>query len=479
MLDTLIGSPNKARSGYPIVADAAIGLRAADRARPRVAAEGQPSRLRIANDPIKRSLERRPIARRCDQTLRSSLREDDWGDTLEPLPQLAMVVLEELTRFYNIVRHAGYELRFRNDSWFVIDRRSNLAALGNFIDRRSEEGGDSSRPVAKPKYERAERARRLGVSDSRVVQTHCRSVAQAETSAVNCEASVFDPAGNFVGSLEILSIDPKQPVPVDGMTRAILQTAARAIEARLFRDQYRHEWIVMVSPDEAPGSAMLFAVDRYQHIVAADRYARAVLTSSNDVLEAVGCGNSISLWVLFEKDLALFRNKDGRDIPTRLIPAGTAEAWSALITPPDGNPTPWRELDANLHTRPRNGEIGFIRQLTAAPVARGGLSPGVLKRVREYIDANLETDVGLDALSKVAGLSRCHFARAFKQSVGTTPHNFLMYRRFCKAVEFIADTNLPLAEIALAAGFSDQSHFSRRFRQYIGVSPSAFRRSQR
>jgi AraC family transcriptional regulator len=54
-----------------------------------------------------------------------------------------------------------------------------------------------------------------------------------------------------------------------------------------------------------------------------------------------------------------------------------------------------------------------------------------------------------------------------------------MYRRFCKAVEFIADTNLPLAEIALAAGFSDQSHFSRRFRQYIGVSPSAFRRSQR
>jgi AraC-like DNA-binding protein len=478
MLNTLIGSPNKVRSRYPIVPDAAIGLRAADRARPHVAAEGQPSRLRTANDPIKRSLERRPIARRCGQTVRSFLRVDDWGDTLEPLPQLAMVVLEELTRFYNIVRHAGYELRFCNDSWFVTDRRSNVAALGNFIDRRSEGGSDSSRPVAKPEYEGAERARRLSVSDSRVVQTDCRSLAQAET-AVNCEASVFDPAGNFVGSLEILSIDPKQPVPVDGMTCAILQTAARAIEERLFRDQYRHEWIIVASPDEAPGSAMLFAVDRYQHIVAADRYARAVLTSSNAALEAVACGNSISLWVLFEKDLALFRSKDGRDIPTQLIPAGTAETWSALITPPDGDPTPWRELDANLHTRPRNGEIGFIRQLTAAPVARGGLSPGVLKRVREYIDANLETDVGLDALSKVAGLSRCHFARAFKQSVGTTPHNFLMYRRFCKAVEFIANTNLPLAEIALAAGFSDQSHFSRRFRQYIGVSPSAFRRSQR
>jgi AraC-like DNA-binding protein len=480
MLDTLIGSPNRARSRYPIVPDVVVGLRAADRASGRVVAEGQASRLRTANDPTRGSSDRRSIARRYDQTkVRSSSRVDDWRDTLEPLPQLAVVVLEEVTRFYNIVRQAGYEFRFGNDSWFVIDRRSSLAAQGNFRECRSEEGGDFSRPVGKPRYEKTKTLRAPGAHASRAVQTHYPSLGRAETSAVNCEASVFDPAGNLVGSLEILSIDPKQPVPVDGMTRAILQTAARAIEERLFRDQYRHEWIVMVSPDDIFGSAMLFAVDRYQHIVAADRYARELLTGSNNAFEAIARGNSLSLWALFEKDLALFRSKDGRDIPTQLTSAGTAETWSALITPPDSDSTPWREFDANLHTRPRNGEIGFIRQLTSAPVARGGLSPGVLRRVREYIDANLEADVGLDALAKVAGLSRCHFARAFKQSVGTTPHNFLMHRRFCKAVEFIADTNLPLAEIALAAGFSDQSHFSRRFRQYIGVSPSAFRRSQR
>jgi len=483
MLDTLIGPPNRARSRYPIVPDAAIGLRAADRARARVVVEGQASRLRTANDPTKGSSDRRPIARRYDQTqVRSSLGVDDWVDVLEPFPQLAVVVLEELTRFYSIVRQAGCELRFRTDSWFVIDRRSNPAAQGNFIEYRSQESGDSSQPVGRPKYEKTGTPRPLGApaSGSRAVQTRCRPPGRAETSSINCEASVFDPAGNLIGSLEILSIESQQAVPVDGMTRAILQTAARAIEERLFRDQYRHEWIVMVGADDVAGSAMLFAVDRYQHIVAADRYAREALTGSNIALGAVARGDRISLWVLFDKDLALFRSKDGRDIPAQLISAGTAQTWSALITPPDSDPAPWRDLDANnLHTRPRNGEIGFIRQLTSAPVARGGLSPGVLRRVREYIDTNLEADVGLDALAKVAGLSRCHFARAFKQSVGTTPHNFLMYRRFCKAVEFIADTNLPLAEIALAAGFSDQSHFSRRFRQYIGVSPSAFRRSQR
>jgi AraC-like DNA-binding protein len=90
------------------------------------------------------------------------------------------------------------------------------------------------------------------------------------------------------------------------------------------------------------------------------------------------------------------------------------------------------------------GRSGFIRQLTSAPVARGGLSPSVLRRVREYIDANLEANIGLDAISKVAGLSGCHFVRAFRQSVGTTPHNFLMYRRFCKAIEFISSTTYHL-----------------------------------
>jgi hypothetical protein len=181
--------------------------------------------------------------------------------------------------------------------------------------------------------------------------------------------------------------------------------------------EYRREWIVMVRPEEAPGSGVLFAVDCDQNILAADRHARGILTG-NSALDAIAHGVRMNLWTLFEKDLALFRSKDRRDIPAQLIPTGTAETWSALITPPDNDLTPWQELDASLHTRPRLGEMGCIRQLTGAPVARGGLSPNVLRRVREYIDANLEANIGLEAMSKVAGLSRCHFVRAFRQSVG-------------------------------------------------------------
>jgi AraC family transcriptional regulator len=54
-----------------------------------------------------------------------------------------------------------------------------------------------------------------------------------------------------------------------------------------------------------------------------------------------------------------------------------------------------------------------------------------------------------------------------------------MHRRLEKAQELLGGTDLPLAEIALATGFSDQSHFSRRFRDHLGTTPSAFRRAQR
>jgi AraC-like DNA-binding protein len=457
MLDTLAHSSNEARSRYPT------------------------SGLRTANDPTKISANRRSIARHYDHASpTSALHIDGPPDTLEPLSKLTMVAQEELSRFYNIVCYAGYELCLRNDKEAVIDRGSNHAGGSGLMEWQSERSDDSRRPVEKQKYHRTERPRPSNTDalDRRAVQTRCGSRYRAGRSAATCGVSVFDAAGAVVGSLELRPIDSEQPVPLDRVTRALLQAAARAIEERLFRDQYRREWIVMVRPEEIPGSGVLFAVDRYQNIVAADRHARSVL-AGDSALEATARTVSTSLWMLFEKDVALFRSKDRRDIPAQLIPAGTAETWPALITPPDNDLTPWRELDASLHTRPRLGELGLVRQRTGASVVRGGLSPSVLRRVREYIDANLEASTGLDAIAKVAGLSRCHFVRAFRQSVGTTPHNFLMYRRFCKAVDLITRTDLPLAEIALAAGFSDQSHFSRRFRQYVGVSPSAFRRSQR
>ena len=112
------------------------------------------------------------------------------------------------------------------------------------------------------------------------------------------------------------------------------------------------------------------------------------------------------------------------------------------------------------------------------PHVRGGLAPGALRRVRDYIEANLESRVDLGQLAATANLSRCHFAYAFKQSMGCPPHRYIMSRRLERARHLLVTSSGAIAEIAIATGFADQSHFSRAFRAFFDVSPLAFRRSR-
>jgi transcriptional regulator GlxA family with amidase domain len=110
---------------------------------------------------------------------------------------------------------------------------------------------------------------------------------------------------------------------------------------------------------------------------------------------------------------------------------------------------------------------------------RGGLPPRALRRVREFIEAHLEENISVQALADIAGLSMCHFARAFKQSEGVPPHDYLVQCRVRRAQQLLADTDLPLSEIAVAVGFADQSHCARRFREHFGLTPSGYRWSMR
>jgi transcriptional regulator GlxA family with amidase domain len=130
--------------------------------------------------------------------------------------------------------------------------------------------------------------------------------------------------------------------------------------------------------------------------------------------------------------------------------------------------------------RSQNSSVGVgatasVVPAMSCPLARGGLPPRTLRLIREYIETNLEKDVCLDELAGLANLSKCHFARAFKQSAGLPPHAYLINRRVDRARELLSDMSLPLAEVALATGFSNQSHFTRRFREQMGMTPSSYR----
>jgi len=110
-------------------------------------------------------------------------------------------------------------------------------------------------------------------------------------------------------------------------------------------------------------------------------------------------------------------------------------------------------------------------------LSHGGLPPVLKNRICEFIEEHIGEKISLGALSSVAGLSPNHFARAFQQSVGIPPHQYLLRRRLEHVGQMLRETRLPLSQIALAAGFSDQSHLARHFRRMTGVSPSLARRS--
>jgi transcriptional regulator GlxA family with amidase domain len=126
-----------------------------------------------------------------------------------------------------------------------------------------------------------------------------------------------------------------------------------------------------------------------------------------------------------------------------------------------------------------SGEAAALSVGQLRPRIRGGLPPRALRRVREFIGSHLEERISIQALATIAGLSMYHFARAFKQSEGMTPHDYLVQCRVRRAQHLLVATDLPLWEIALASGFADQSHCARRFREHTGVTPSSYRWSMR
>jgi AraC family transcriptional regulator len=105
----------------------------------------------------------------------------------------------------------------------------------------------------------------------------------------------------------------------------------------------------------------------------------------------------------------------------------------------------------------------------------GGLSATKLRQVTAFIADNYANDLKLAELARVVGMSSFHFAREFKKTTGTTPHQYLIKFRVDRAKTLLAENKLPLIEVGLRSGFSHQSHFTRLFRKLTGTTPHLYR----
>lgn len=168
-------------------------------------------------------------------------------------------------------------------------------------------------------------------------------------------------------------------------------------------------------------------------------------------------------------------------IPKLAQEDGTADRLIRLLVAEAEEPMAGGELayDAlacalSIHT------LRFHSNLSAPrPAAPAALPPGRVRKVCEYMRANLDQPMTLAKLAAVAGLSASRFGRAFRDTTGEPPHRFLTRLRVEKACELLGGTDDPLVDIALRCGFGEASHFATSFRKARGMTPREWRRLRR
>jgi AraC family transcriptional regulator len=104
-----------------------------------------------------------------------------------------------------------------------------------------------------------------------------------------------------------------------------------------------------------------------------------------------------------------------------------------------------------------------------------GLPRTRAKRVLDYISAHVASEVRLEDLATVAGMSQHHFSEMFRRSIGVSPHQYVIAQRVECAKRMLRESDLSILDIALSAGFADHTHFTKTFRRLVGMTPRAFR----
>lgn len=105
------------------------------------------------------------------------------------------------------------------------------------------------------------------------------------------------------------------------------------------------------------------------------------------------------------------------------------------------------------------------------------LSRKLEARAKDMLLAALREDSSIADIAEACGLSRSYFIKAFRQTVGTTPHRWLLEQRVHKAQELLRTPGRSITDVALLCGFADQAHMTRVFTSLVGVSPGAWRRA--
>jgi AraC-like DNA-binding protein len=116
---------------------------------------------------------------------------------------------------------------------------------------------------------------------------------------------------------------------------------------------------------------------------------------------------------------------------------------------------------------------GLVQHARLPQRPLGSIAWGQAKAARDYLEAHVTRGVSSQDLERITGLDRFALARHFRAAFATSPHRFLLMRRLQQAKVMIGQGE-PIAEVAAATGFADQSHLTRHFKKAFGIAPGAW-----
>jgi AraC-like DNA-binding protein len=295
---------------------------------------------------------------------------------------------------------------------------------------------------------------------------------------LSCEptvsAPIYDCDGSAMASIALFENAGLVVEPTERILRVLIRSTARAMSERWFRLFHRRDWIIAARREDETHASIILAADRSRKLIGADHAAREFLKTAGRRFEP-----GLTIAEFFGCDFTPGRGRRYCDVALHLQGRDASSPWLALITPPDFGAVHGSGRERlEVHTRPRldaldSGAIAAERE------QRGGLPARMLRSIEEYIDLRLEKGLRVEELASHLGISPSYFARSFRSSVGLAPHAYVMRRRLLRAQDLLANTDLPLIDIALATGFADQSHFCRRFHEMMGMPPRTFRLQHR
>ena len=123
--------------------------------------------------------------------------------------------------------------------------------------------------------------------------------------------------------------------------------------------------------------------------------------------------------------------------------------------------------------------VDAVSERTRKPVAIKARDRRRAVETAQWIEANSDQAIDLDAAAKQAGISPFHFLRLFSKVLGVTPHQYLVRSRLRHAARLLSDEDIAITDIAYDVGFGDLSNFVRTFHRAAGLSPGAFRDAAR